>query len=153
MVSTYEVFTNNGPRSPMPPTPFNKPSARKSLCLFTNKLDVKNKNAIRQFGASKSKHKAMKSGTTPWSLNPKKTVNSRINDQINNYLYNWIKNHPQVVQSSIFNYCLKVNIDGHTRPKMFQTFYCGHPSEIFITALLVTQKMVDSKSKYAQRII
>ena len=26
--------------------------------------------------------------------------------------------HPQVVQSSIFNYCLKVNIDGHTRPQL-----------------------------------
>ena len=26
--------------------------------------------------------------------------------------------HPQVVQSPIFNYCLKVNIDGHTRPQI-----------------------------------
>ena len=25
--------------------------------------------------------------------------------------------HPQAVQSPIFNYCLKVNIDGHTRPQ------------------------------------
>ena len=26
--------------------------------------------------------------------------------------------HPKVVQSPIFNYCLKVNIDGHTRPQI-----------------------------------
>ena len=26
--------------------------------------------------------------------------------------------HPQVVQSPIFNDCTKVNIDGHTRPKI-----------------------------------
>ena len=42
-------------------------------------------------------------------------VNSKINDQIKKSFYNWIMNHPQVVQSPIFNYCLKVNIDGHTR--------------------------------------
>ena len=53
MVSTTEVFTGNSPRSPMTPTPVKKPSARKSLCLFTNILYVKKKNAIRQVGASK----------------------------------------------------------------------------------------------------
>ena len=47
MFSTPEVFTNNSPRYPMTPTPFNKPSARKSLCLFTNIFYVKNKTAIR----------------------------------------------------------------------------------------------------------
>ena len=26
--------------------------------------------------------------------------------------------HPQVVQSPIFNYCIKVNIDGHTGPQI-----------------------------------
>ena len=26
-------------------------------------------------------------------------------------------NHPQVMQSQIFNDCLKVNIDDHTRPQ------------------------------------
>ena len=26
--------------------------------------------------------------------------------------------HPQVVKSPIFNYCLKVKIDGHTRPQI-----------------------------------
>ena len=28
--------------------------------------------------------------------------------------------HPQVVQSPIFNDCLKVNIDGHTKPQLVQ---------------------------------
>ena len=36
MVSTPEVFTDNSPISPMKPTPVKKPSAQKSLCMFTN---------------------------------------------------------------------------------------------------------------------
>ena len=46
MVSTPEVFTNEIPMYPMISTLVNKPSARKSLCLFTNILYVKNKTAI-----------------------------------------------------------------------------------------------------------
>ena len=47
----------------MTPTPVNKPSAIKSLCLFTNILYVKNKTDIRQVGAAKSKRRAIKAGT------------------------------------------------------------------------------------------
>ena len=100
----------------MTPTPVNKPSARKSLCLFTTILDVKKKTATRRFGSAKFKRKAIKSGATPWALKPNRKENSKINDQIKKSLYNWIICHPQVVQSPIFNYCLKVNIDGKTEP-------------------------------------
>ena len=41
MFSTPEGFTENSPISPMNPTPVNKPSARKSLCMFTKNIDVK----------------------------------------------------------------------------------------------------------------
>ena len=41
MVSTPEGFTDDIPISPMTPTPFKKPLAQKSLCLFTNNLDIK----------------------------------------------------------------------------------------------------------------
>ena len=41
MVSNTEVFTDNSPISPMKLTPVKKPLAQKSLCLFTNILDVK----------------------------------------------------------------------------------------------------------------
>ena len=66
MVSTPVLFTYDSPISPMTSTPVKKPSARKSLCIFTNTLDVKNKTATRQVGASKSKRKLIKYGTTPW---------------------------------------------------------------------------------------
>ena len=46
MVSTPEGFTNNSPRSPRTPTPVKKPSARKSLCLFTNILYARKRTAI-----------------------------------------------------------------------------------------------------------
>ena len=43
MISTLEGFTNGIPIFPMTSTPVKKQSARKSLCLFTNILDVKKK--------------------------------------------------------------------------------------------------------------
>ena len=45
MVSTPEGFTDNSPISPRKSTPVKKPSARKSLCMFTNFLEVK-KNCL-----------------------------------------------------------------------------------------------------------
>ena len=65
MFSTTEGFTNDSPISLRTSTPTKKPRAQKSLCLFTNILDVK-KIATRQFGAAKSKRKIIKYGTTPW---------------------------------------------------------------------------------------
>ena len=60
MVYTSEVFTDNIPISPMKPTPVKKPSAQKSLCMFTNILDVNKKTYYRRVGASQSKRKAVK---------------------------------------------------------------------------------------------
>ena len=70
MMSTPEEVTDNIPNVPIKSTPVNKPSARKSLCLFTNILDVKQKSARRRIVDAKSKHRAMKVGT---SLCTKKT--------------------------------------------------------------------------------
>ena len=44
-----------------------KLSARKSLCLFTNILNVKKKTAKRRVGAAKSKRKSMKVGNRLWT--------------------------------------------------------------------------------------
>ena len=41
ILSTPEVFIYNSPNVHMTSSPFKKPSARKSLCLFTNILNVK----------------------------------------------------------------------------------------------------------------
>ena len=116
MVSTPEGLTDNNPISSMTQTPVEKPSARKSLCLYTRILDVKKKTATHRFGSTKNKWKAIKYGTKPWTLNKKRKWDSKINDQINKSLYNWIMHHPQVVQSPIFNDCLKVKMDGHNEP-------------------------------------
>ena len=66
----------------MTSTPVNKPSDIKSLCLFTNILDVKSKTSTRLFGAAKSKRKAIKYVTTPWALKQNRKGSSKINDQI-----------------------------------------------------------------------
>ena len=65
MVSTNEVFTNNSPISPRVSRPVKKPSAQKSLCMFTNILEVKKKTAYCRVGAAKSKRKAIKFGNIP----------------------------------------------------------------------------------------
>ena len=118
VVSTPEEYTDNSPISPMTSKLVNKTSARKPLCIFTNILHVKNKTATCRVWGSKSKRKAIKSGTTPWTLKPKQKGNLKINDQIKKFLYNLIMNHPQVVQSPTVNDCMKVNIDGNTEPKL-----------------------------------
>ena len=102
----------------MTPTPEKKPSARKSLHLFTNILDLKNKTAICPVGSEKSKRKEIKVGTTLWKMKTKRKGNSKINNWINNSLYNWIILHSHIVQSPIFNNIMKMNIDDHTRPKI-----------------------------------
>ena len=38
----------------------------------------------------------------------------KINDQIKRNLYAWITRHTQVVQSLIYNHCLKVMLDNQT---------------------------------------
>ena len=53
MVLTTDVVTDNTPNLPMTSTPVNKPSASKSLCLFTNILDVKKNIAKRCIVAAK----------------------------------------------------------------------------------------------------
>ena len=57
---TPEGVTDNSPNVHMTSTPVKKPSARKSLCLFTNILYVQPKTAQRRFVAAKSRRKAMK---------------------------------------------------------------------------------------------
>ena len=88
MVSTPELFTNNSPISPMTSTPIKKPGARKSLCMFTNILEVKNKIFYCLVVAAKFKQKAIKFVNTPWSLKKKRKGNSKIDEQINKSLYN-----------------------------------------------------------------
>ena len=48
MVSTPEVVRDNSTNTPITSTPVKKPSARKSLSLFTNILDVKPKTEKRR---------------------------------------------------------------------------------------------------------
>ena len=50
-VSTPQGVTYNSPNAPMTSTPVNKPSARKSLRLFTNILDVKPQTEKRRIVA------------------------------------------------------------------------------------------------------
>ena len=53
MISTPEGVIDNSPNVPMKSTPVKKPSASKSLCLFTNILSVKPKTSRRRIVAAK----------------------------------------------------------------------------------------------------
>ena len=67
MVSTSEGVTQDSPNVPMPSTSVQKTSDRKSLCLFTNILNVKHKTEKRHVGAVNAKHRAMKVDNSLWT--------------------------------------------------------------------------------------
>ena len=67
ILSTPEGVTDKIPNVHMASSPVKKPSARKSLCLFTNILDVKPKTGKHRYVAAKSKRKATKVGTSLWT--------------------------------------------------------------------------------------
>ena len=46
----------------------------------------------------------------------------KISEQVKKYLYNWILQHPQVVQSPIADGFLKVSIDGNSEPQLVPEF-------------------------------
>ena len=92
----------------MTTTSVKKPSASKSLCIFTNILGVKPKTAKRRIVAAKSKRRAVKVGNILWT---NKKGHSKMNEQIKSNLYTWIAIHPQVFQSPISNFCLKIMFD------------------------------------------
>ena len=60
ILSTPEGVKDHSPIFRMTSSPVKKPSARKSLCLFTNILSVEPTTAKRRFVAAKSRHKSMK---------------------------------------------------------------------------------------------
>ena len=122
LMSTPEGVTDNSPSVFMKSAPVKKPSARKSLCLFTNILDVKTKTAKRRIVVAKSEHRAMKVGTSQWTKKIKRKWHSKINKQIKCNLYTWITCHPQVVQSPISNDCLKVMLDDQLEPQLVPKF-------------------------------
>ena len=123
MVSTSYVGIDDSTNVPMTSTPVKKPSARKSLCLFTNILDVKPKTSKRRIVAAKSILKAMKVGSNLWTKKIKRKGNSNINEQIKLNLYTWMTHHPQVFQSPISNDCLKVVLDYQKETQLVPIFY------------------------------
>ena len=48
----------------------------------------------------------------------KRKGHSKRNDHIKHSIYTWITRHPQVVQSSILNDCIKLIFDDQTEPQM-----------------------------------
>ena len=102
----------------MTSTPVKKPSARKSLCLFTKILDVKPKTEKHHIVAAESKRRAMKVGTSQWTKKIKRKGHQKINEQIKRNMYAFISRHPQVLQSPISNYCLKVMFDDQIEPQL-----------------------------------
>ena len=83
MVYTPKGVTDNSPNAPMKSTPVNKPSARKSLCLFTNILDVKPKTEKCRIVAAKSKRRAINVGNNLWTKEKtKRALKNQRADQI-----------------------------------------------------------------------
>ena len=118
MVSTPEIFTENSLMSPGSYVTDKNPSARKSLCLFTEVFYVKNKTSVHRVGADKSNFKSIRASSMLWSSTPKRVVKTKINKRIKKSLYNCIIQHPQVMKSPIANNFLKVAIGSHSEPQV-----------------------------------
>ena len=67
LLSTPERFIDNIPNVPITSSPVKKPSSSKSLCLFSNVLDVKPKTEKCLILAAKSKRKSNKLGNSLWT--------------------------------------------------------------------------------------
>ena len=94
----------------------------KSLCQFSKTLDVKPKTDVCRLCASKSNHKISIPGSMLWSIITKRRSYKNINECVKRSLCNWIIRHPQVVQSPIYNYCIKISIYGQAEPQLFPRF-------------------------------
>ena len=79
ILSTPDGVTDNSPNVPMTSIPVKKPSSRKSLCLFTNILDVKPKTSKLSIVDTKSKRKATKVGNNLWTNKTKQKGHSKKN--------------------------------------------------------------------------
>ena len=77
ILSTPEGITDNSPNVHMSSKPVKKPSARKSLRLFTNIFDVNPKTAKRRFVAAKMKRKSMKVCNSLWTKNKKRAFKNQ----------------------------------------------------------------------------
>ena len=67
MLSNPEKITDDSPNVPMTQTTVKEPIASKSMRLFTNIFDVKNKTAKLRVGYAKSKRIAIKVGNSLWN--------------------------------------------------------------------------------------
>ena len=114
MVSKPEVHINNSPMKPNPSVSTKMPITIKSLHQCSEILDVKHNTAIFRLGAAKEKHRFIRTGNVLWSNISKCSGHKKINQKVVEALYNWILHHPQVMQSTIVNYCLYVSIDANS---------------------------------------
>ena len=73
-----------------------------NVVLLQKNPDAKPWKCVIAFGQKKSKRKG----------------HSKIDEQIKRNLYTWITRHTQVVQSPIYNDCLKVLLDDQTEPQL-----------------------------------
>ena len=74
LLSTPEGVKYNSPNVHLTSSPVKKPSARKSMCLFTNILAVKPITAKRRFVAAKSRRKSMKVCNILWTKKNEKGI-------------------------------------------------------------------------------
>ena len=84
ILSTPEGVADNSPNVHFTSSPVKKPSARKSLCLFTNILAVKPTTSKRRFVAAKSRRKSMKVCNSLWTkkIKTKSAFKNQRSDQM-----------------------------------------------------------------------
>ena len=107
-----------------------KPSARKSLREFHELFDVKHKNSPLRLGCEKKAQ--INQNSLYVVVNYSEEASTHKKNTYKKALYDSILQNPQVVQSPISNYYLKVSIGDQSENRWFQMFYYSCLSEKFI---------------------
>ena len=84
----------------------------KPLGKFLDMLEVKPMTDVRRFCDAKSKQKATR------AIIILRLGHSKINHKVRKEIYNWILQHPQVIQPPISDDFLKLPIDDHVEPQL-----------------------------------
>ena len=91
-----------------------KTFSRKPLFPFNDLFYVKQKLSVHQFGDANTKNKVIRKGNFLWYIIKNNIGYIKMNASVKHALYYWNIQHPQVLQSPISNYFIRVSVDGHT---------------------------------------
>ena len=140
MVSTPDRFISKSPISPKPSVTVINHNARKSLHIFTEVLNVKNKTAVDRVGAAKSKQKSIRAGNVLCSSITKRKRHTKINERVKSFFIIGFYNILRLCGLQLLIIALEFLLMVTLNHSWFQNFHWKCLSGDFIIAWWVPHK-------------